>query len=123
MAFQRENQMCERRPLKLLGEEWPLAVRFPVNDDRPAGRERKCGARPSILERFRGDNGYRREISVERTSDIANRCRQQNLMSKSNQCLREPFEQRHISADENHFYHYGVFLSQQGVELISDPPR
>lgn len=123
MAFQRENQMRERCPLEFLGEKWPLAVRFPVNDYRPARRERKCGAGPSILERFAGDDGYRRQISVERTSHISNRCRQQNLMSKSNQCLREPFEQRHISADENHFCHYGVSLSQPSVELIPDPPR
>jgi hypothetical protein len=26
-------------------------------------------------------------------------------MSESNQCLREPFEQRRIGADENHFCH------------------
>ena len=115
--------MRERRPLKLLGEEWALAVRFPVNDDRPAGRERKCGAGPAILERFAGDDRYRRQISVHRASHFSNRCRQQNLMSKSNQCLREPFEQRYISADENHFYHYGFSLSQPGVEPIPDPPR
>jgi hypothetical protein len=28
------------------------------------------------------------------------------LMSESNQCLRQTFEQRYISADENHFCHY-----------------
>jgi hypothetical protein len=123
MPFQRENQMRERRPLELLGEEWPLAVRFPVNDDRASGCERKCGAGPSILERFTGDDGYRRQSSVHRTSYFSNRCRQQYLVSKSNQCLREPFEQRHISPDENHFYHYGDFLSQPGVEPIPDPPR
>jgi hypothetical protein len=26
-------------------------------------------------------------------------------MSESNQCLRQPFEQRRIGADENHFRH------------------
>jgi hypothetical protein len=118
IAFQRENQMRERCPLELLREEWPLAVRFPVNDDRPARRERKCGAGPSIFERFTRDYGYRRQTSVHRTHYFSNRCRQQNLMSKSNQCLREPFEQRHIGPDENHFDHYGVFLSQPGVEPI-----
>jgi len=123
MAFQREDQMSERCPLELLGEEWPLAVRFPVNDDRPSRREWKCGSGPYILERFTRDDGYRRQTAVHRTRYFSNRCRQQNLVSKSNQCLREPFEQRHISPDENHFYHYGVFLSQPGVEPIPGPPR
>jgi hypothetical protein len=44
-------------------------------------------------------------------------------MSESNQCLRESFEQRHISADENHFYHYGVSLILPGVEPIPGLPR
>jgi hypothetical protein len=37
--------------------------------------------------------------------------------------LRQPFEQRRVGADENHFCHYGVSLSQQDVELIPDLPR
>src|SRR5258707_14395228 len=44
-------------------------------------------------------------------------------MSESNQCLRESFEQRHISPDENHFYHYGVSLIPPGVEPIPGQPR
>jgi hypothetical protein len=122
-AFQREHQMRERRPLQLLGKKWPFARRFPVNYDRPAGRERKTGAGPSTLERFAGDDGYPRQLSTQRTSYISNRCRQQNFMSESNQCLRQAFEQRYISADENHSCHYGVSLSQPDVEQIPDPPR
>lgn len=104
-AFQREYQMRERRPLQLLGEEWPFARRFPVNDDGAAGRERKSGARSSVLERLAGDDSYPGQISAQRTSYISNRCRQQNFVSESNQCLREAFEQRYISANENHFCH------------------
>jgi hypothetical protein len=44
-------------------------------------------------------------------------------MSESNQCLRQSFEQRRIGADENHFCHYGVSLSQPDVELIPELPR
>jgi hypothetical protein len=105
LAFEWEHQMRKRRALKLLGEKWTLSVSFPVDDDRPTGRESECGAWPSIFERFAGDHRYRRQISVERASHFSNCCRQQNLVSKSNQCLRESFEQRYISADENHFYH------------------
>ena len=67
--------MRERCPLQLLGEEWPFAGRFPVDNDRAAGRERKSGGGPSILERLAGDDGYPREISAQRTSYISNRCR------------------------------------------------
>jgi len=93
VPFQGKHQMRERCPLKLLREEWPLTVCLPVD---------------------------RRQIPVQRTSDISNRCREQNFMSESNQCLRESFEQRHISADEYHFYHYGISLIQPDVEPISD---
>jgi hypothetical protein len=44
-------------------------------------------------------------------------------MSESNQCLRESFQQRHISADEYHFYHYWVSLIPPDVESTPDPLR
>ena len=98
--------MRKRRPLQLLGKEWPFTVRRTVDYDRPAGREGKCGAGPAAFERFTGDDGYRRQISAQRTPHISHRRRQQNLMSESNQRLRQTFEQRYISADKNHFCHY-----------------
>jgi hypothetical protein len=104
-AFQREHQMRKRRPLQLLGKKWPFARRFPENDDRAARRERKSGARTSILERLAGDDGYPGQISAEHISYISNRRRQQNFVSESDQGLCEAFEQRYISADENHFCH------------------
>jgi hypothetical protein len=104
-AFQWENQMRECRPLQLLREEWPFARRFPVNYDRAAGRERKSGAGSSILERLAGDDRYPGQISAQHASYLSNRCRQQNFVSESDQGLCEAFEQRYISADENHFCH------------------
>ena len=120
MPFQGKHQMRERCPLKLLREEWTLAVSFPVDYDRSAGQERKREAGASTFDRVARDHGDRRQIPVQRISDISNRCREQNFMSESNQCLRESFEQRHISADEYHFYHYGISLIQPDVEPISD---
>jgi len=115
--------MRERCALHLLGEEWSLAVGLPVQYQRPAGSQRKTGARTHVLQSFAGDDCDCREISVHHTTNIANRCSEQNFMSESNQCLRQPFEQRRIGADENHFCHYGVSLSQPDVELIPELPR
>jgi len=97
--------MSERRALHFLGEEWSLAVGLPVHNQRAARNERKSGARSYVLQSLAGDDRDRREISVHHTTNIANRCSQQNFMSESNQCLRQPFEQRRIGADENHFCH------------------
>jgi len=115
--------MRERRALHLLGEEWSLAVGLPVDYQSAAGSERKSGAGSYVLQSFAGDDCDCREISVHHTTNITNRCRQQNLMSESNQCLRQSFEQRRIGADKNHFCHYGVSLSQPDVELIPELPR
>ena len=97
--------MRERRALHLLGEEWSLAVGLPVHNERPTRSERKRGARSQVLQRVAGNDRDRREISVHHTTNLADRCSQQNFMSESNQCLRQPFEQRRIGADENHFCH------------------
>lgn len=97
--------MRERRALHFLGEEWSLAVGLPVHYKCPARSKRKSGARSYVLQSFAGDDRDRREISVHYTTNIANRCREQDFMSESNQCLRQPFEQRRIGADENHFCH------------------
>jgi len=97
--------MRERCALHLLGEVWSLAVCLPVHYQRTARSERKCGARSNVLQRFAGYDRDRREISIHHTTNIANRSRQQDFMSESNQCLRQPFEERHIGADENHFCH------------------
>lgn len=97
--------MRERRALHLLGEVWSLAVGLPVHYQGPARSERKRGARSYVLQSFAGDDRDRRKISIHYTANIPNRCRQQNFMSESNQCLRQPFEQRRIGADENHFCH------------------
>jgi len=115
--------MRERRALHLLGEKRSLTVGLPVHYQRTARNERKSGARSYVLQSFAGDDSDRGKISVHHTTNLANRCRQQDFMSESNQCLRQPFEQRRIGADENHFCHYGVSLSQQDVELIPDLPR
>jgi hypothetical protein len=105
LTLERENQMRERRALHFLGEEWSLAVGLPVHYKRSARSKRKSGARSYVLQSFAGDDRDRREISIHHTANIANRCSQQNLMSESNQRLRQPFEQRRIGADENHFCH------------------
>ena len=97
--------MRECRALHLLGEEWSLAVGLPVNYERAARSQRKSGARSHVLQSVAGDDRDRREISVHHTTNISNSCSQQNFMSESNQCLRQPFEQRRIGADENHFCH------------------
>jgi hypothetical protein len=97
--------MRERRALHFRGEEWSLAVGLPVHYQRAARNERKTGARSYVLQSLAGDDRDRREISVHHTTNIANRCRQQNFMSESNECLRQSFEQRRIGADENHFCH------------------
>ena len=123
VPFKGQNQVRERCPLQLLREEWPLAVSPPIDDDRSAGQEGKSERGASTLDRVARDDGDRGQISVQRTSDISNRCREQNFVSESNQCLRQSFEQRHISADEYHFYHYGVSLIQPGVEPIPDRLR
>jgi len=115
--------MREGRALHFLREVWSLTVGLAVHNQRAARNERKSGARSYVLQSFAGDDRDRREISVHHATNLANRCRQQDFMSKSNQCLRQPFEQRRIGADENHFCHYGVSLSQQDVELIPDLPR
>ena len=115
--------MRERRALHLLGEEWSLAVGLPVHYQSAARSQRESGARSYVLQSFTGDDCDCREISIHHTTNIANCCRQQDFMSESNQCLRQPFEQRRVSADENYFCHYGVSLSQQDVELIPDLPR
>jgi hypothetical protein len=115
--------MRERRALHLLREEWSLAVGLPVHYERAAGNKGKSGARADVLQSFAGDDRNPREISVHHTTNLANRCRQQDFMSESNQCLRQSFEQRRIGADKNHFGHYGVSLSQQDVEPIPDLPR
>ena len=123
VPFKRKNQVRERCSLKLLREERPLAVRLAVDDDRSPGQERKREPGAFTFDRVARDDGDRRQISVQRTSDISHCCREQNLMSESNQCLRQSFKQRHIGADEYHFYHYGVSLIQPGVEPIPDRPR
>jgi hypothetical protein len=97
--------MRKRRALHFLGEEWSLAVGLPVQYERPARSKGKSGARSCVLQSLAGDHCDRGEISVHHTTNIANRCSQQNFMSESNQCLSEPFEQRRIGADENHFCH------------------
>lgn len=97
--------MRQRRALHFLREKWPLAVRLPVHYERPARNERKSGAGSYVLQCFAGHDCDRREISVHHTTNIANGCRQQNLVSESNQRLRQSFEQRRIGADENHFCH------------------
>jgi len=97
--------MRERRALHFLWKEWSLAVGLPVDYQRPTWSERKSRARSNVLQSFAGDDRDRREISIHHTTNIANRCREQDFMSESNQCLRQPFEQRRIGADENHFCH------------------
>lgn len=97
--------MRERRALHLLGEEWSLAVGLPVHYQRSARSQRESSAWSEVLQSVAGDDCDRREISIHHTTNIANRCRQQDFMSESNQCLRQPFEQRRIGADENHFCH------------------
>ena len=97
--------MRERRALQLLREEWSLAVGLPVQYERSARSQRKSRARSYVFQSFAGDDRDCREISVHHTTNIANRCRQQDLMSESNQCLCQSFEQRRIGADENHFCH------------------
>ena len=97
--------MRERRALHFLGEERSLAVGLPVHYERPARSKWKCGARSYVLQSFAGNDRDRREIPVHHAANFSNGCSQQNFMSKSNQCLRQSFEQRHIGADENHFCH------------------
>ena len=97
--------MREGRALHLLGEEWSLAMRLAVQYQRSARSEWKRGARSYVLQSFAGYDRDRREISIHHTTNIANRCCEQDFMSESNQCLRQPFEQRRIGADENHFCH------------------
>ena len=97
--------MRERRALHLLWKEWSLPVSLSVHYQRAARSQRKSRARSYVLQSFARDDRDCREISVHHTTNIANRCCQQNFMSESNQCLRQPFEQRRIGADENHFCH------------------
>ena len=97
--------MRKRRALHLLGEEWSLTMGLAVQYQRSARSERKRGARSYVLQSFAGYDRDRREISIHHTTNIANRCREQDFMSESDQCLRQPFEQRRIGADENHFCH------------------
>jgi hypothetical protein len=123
LAFQRQDEVSERRSLKLRGKKWPVAVEFSVNYQCPAGREWERNTLGYILKRFGGDHGYGRQVSIHGARCICDCCREQNVVSESKQCLREPFEQRDISADENHFCHYGISLTQPGVEPIPDSPR
>jgi hypothetical protein len=105
LPLERQYQMRKRRALHLLGKERSFAVRLPVHYKGPARSKRKSGARPYVLQSFAGDDRDRREISVHHTTNISNRCREQDFVSESYQRLRQPFEQRRIGADENHFCH------------------
>ena len=114
--------MRQCRALELRWEERPVSVRFSVDDDRAAWRDGQSGAESFVLQRFRGDDRECRSIFVERARYFTDGCRKQNFVSEPSQCLRETFEQGDVSADENHFCHYGVpSLSQVLNRLQVDP--
>src|SRR6266581_6707641 len=115
--------MRQCRALKLRRKEQLFSVRFSVDDDCAAWRNGQSGAESFVFQRLRGHDCDCRQILVECTRYFPNRCRKQDIVSEPNQRLRESFQKRDISADENHFCHYGVSLIQPAVEPTPGRPR
>lgn len=94
------------------GQKGPLIVRFAVDDQRSAWRQRECRALRHFLERLGRNDREGRKIAVHSRRYVVNRSGEQNFVPEPEQCLRQPFEQRHVGADENYFCHSVFTLGQ-----------